>query len=257
MTAVVPFRPLGDTELRGLTRRLSEAANAWVSDWTATASCAVLSAVPCAVPSLTRMVASLDLVLSDERSAVLWWTRGNCTELGRACVLEGDQQKGDTRLDKVFGELGRSALSDLLGAWLAQPTAPALREIDPLDLRPGVLGADGVLVDLSVGGLKVSVFLARGALLTWLTSAPQPTARLRPVQLPARLTQTRYQVVARSRAFEISLGDVVTLSPGDVLNLGQRLDTPFEFCVFDHADIVLKAYPGRSGDYVAVEVFEN
>jgi hypothetical protein len=232
---------------------------AWAHGWLAATERRVVSVSSCTASALATDIGSAEggVLLAADTSALLWAPRNSLTQLGRACVMEGDKLLGDTRMDDVLAALGRSALGELAGSLAELPASQQLSEVGMDALAQGEFGVDGVQVKLQMGAAEISLYLSRSILSRWLTALQPSSQRLRAVKLPAYLGKTPFKVTAWSRPFGMPVTDFFGLVQGDIITMDQGLDTAFEFRIQDHPELTLKSYPGRSGQSLAVEVFEN
>lgn len=259
MTRVHPIRPLGESDLAALRVRFDKTFSTWAHDWIAVPGRRLASIFACTTEEALASIDPLEegVVLAVDGSALLWAPRTNLIQLGRACVLEGDKLFGDTRLDEVMTDLGRSALCELLGSFADVSCGEAEVAVGVDALTPAHFGFSGVKIVLQIGTVDIFCFVARSVLTNWLAVRPQSVKRLLPVKLPERLGKKACKVTAQSSLFEVPAADFLALAPGDVLTLDQHLDTHFELRILDLPSVSLKSYPGRCGQVLAVEVFEN
>ena len=118
MSLTPTIRPLGDADLAALRSRFVQGFEVWAHQWLAATQLQVRSVQPCTRAMLesqvTKLMSGAGLVLAMTNRAVAWSPRADLAQFGRNCVLQGDKLLGDTRLNDVFSELGRSALEQLL-----------------------------------------------------------------------------------------------------------------------------------------------
>lgn len=259
MTQVHAIRPLGESDLAALRNRFDTLFAAWAQGWLAAGAGRVVSVRSCTAGAAVSDVwlSEAGVLLTAEAVALLWAPRVGLAQLGRACVLEGDKLLGDTRLDDVMADLGRGALDELVRSLVECPADASLSKVSVDALVPDDFGWDGVQATLQIGSTDVNCFFPRTVLTSWLTPLQTPAQRLRPIKLPASLGNTLCGVTAWSRPFDVLASDLLGLSPGNVLTMDQRLDTAFELRIPAHPELTLKAFPGRSGQALAVEVFQN
>ncbi len=259
MTQEQTLRPLGDADLAALRARFEPVLAAWAQGWLASAQRPELSLQACSAGAFgVEIPAAADgTLLAATATTLAWLPHDGVLGVGRRCVLEGDKLLADTRLNDVLAALGRNALCDFVARLLDLPAAPDLTPVALDVLASDQWGFDGVKLRLALAATDVVLYLPRGVLARWLLPLRSASRRLGMVRLPASLGRAPVRLSVCSQAFEMPVTEFLKLTPGNVITLDQPLDSAFEVRVPGHPDIKLKSYPGRRGQALAMEIFEN
>jgi hypothetical protein len=251
---------LGESDLAALQAHFNFTLEAWAREWIPSET------VPRAlsVSSCRRSESDADQLqdrasfpLSAPGIAQVWSTQGSLERWGHVFVLEGDKLTGDTRFENEMSSLARGALTDFVNRSTEPPTPIELAVADPWVDDDSVWGWDGIQVALQVGEHFIECYFSRDSVSRWIKPMEVPTQRLGSVKLPASLSGTPYSLRVTSLPFDVLATDFLTMQVGAILTLDQPLDTAFLATLPSHTGIAWKAYPGRSGQTLAVEIFGN
>lgn len=257
MTTIVPIRPIAEIDLNAIRIEFQEKIDRWALAWLADAVPHIISLATCSLAELGEDVdARTGVHIFEFDQSVLLITNGEVTLwLGRQCVINGERSIADTRIDDVLTELGRAALNDLVSGLAGVDGSAWSREIEKVEIFAHASSVAGVLLRVQIGEVTVSAFFPRQTIVGFMARLKRPSAKLKPVTLPKSLGKAKLTAVMQSAAFEMFTGDLLRLDVGDVVTLDQPLNAPFQLRLAEHPELSLKAYAGKMGETLAVEVF--
>ncbi len=260
MTSVQAIRPLGESDLAGLRAHFDAVLGAWARDWiTPETVIQILSVVSCkrSAHDADAMHDRAGFVLGSPGTVQVWSTHSSLERWARVFVLEGEKLSGDTRFESELSRLASCALADLVSRCIEGDKPIELEASDPWVDEEFPWGWDGIQIALQVGEHFAECHFARESVSRWIEPMQSPTQRLRSVKLPASLGNSPCKVSVNSQSFEMLASDFLTMQVGSVLSMDQPLDSAFQATLPDHPGLLLKAYPGRTEQTLAVEIFGN
>ncbi len=259
---VKPFMLLGKSTLDAVQAQLAQVATDWAAAWGLPASQVSVRAErahECGALKAPGAPAWTECAGSQERNIWLAWPSAMVTELQRLLFAPDGTYGPDSQEQAYFAPAAaRKSFDALLGALCqaAMPGAEALPRV-PATVVPAPLferGAGTIVLLVGVGKHQCRLLLNEACVRA--LGAKGGAVRLPPlakVNYPAAVADVAVALQLKIGAARVGLGNLMTLSVGDVIRLDSSVDAPVALTAPSGATL-FNAYLGRVGNSVAVEV---
>ncbi len=257
---LAPFRLLGQSALSAVQTALERAAASWAGQWGVAPSALNFSAARAWEVGALPRGASVAHLARDNGRAV-WIAVGG--ELGaemQKVLFPSDTNHPPMLVEPVtLAQSGARQACDALFDALACAALSSQAKVAriPADEVPAAVwrrGAGAVLVKFSLG--RQQGYLLLDCQAVQCLQAPAPAlAPLSAVDYTAAVASTPVSLQLTIGAARVGLGNLLSLSEGDVIRLDSQVDAPIALTL-GGAEL-FHAYLGRRGDSVAVELVKR
>ncbi|POZ63773.1 FliM/FliN family flagellar motor switch protein [Chromobacterium alticapitis] len=249
MNAVLPYRLYAHSELAAIESGARERCAGWLDGWSMAGGELDVSARAVSLPDLAGMawLAGEDALpaLADDTDACAFFA-GVCLGVKKSRAALSESALALSALNAARAALGRA----LTGA--APDGGYGETPLRGEDLSPLFSAVGAVRLELRVAGLTLTALLSAGQ-AAGLLPVSASLAALPSVSLRSLPLEREVELEVRAAPARLSLRDLDSLCPGDVIRLDQKTGAPFELCLPDGGVLGTARY-GSHGGRPAVKV---
>lgn len=250
----MPFRLLGDSAVRAVQEILAQAASRWAADWGVASTHVDIGVQRAWDASTAPRPVWRQRAQAGQRQAWLDVGAGFATGLQQAMfpAAAGQLSAGAGSLAPAAAEAALAALQEaLIGAVLPGQPHPA-QDAAPVPPDCWKRGSGALVAQLAVGQRHCHLLLD-GAAVQALLAPPAALPPLAAVDVAPSIAAVPVSLRLDAGTARVGLGALLALAPGDVIRLNLAADAPLALGTLAGQPL-FKAYLGRSGDGLAVEL---